>query len=90
MSARRVAITGLGVIAPLGNSMDELMISLMAGRSGALTRRSFALAPSGQKTHHQTRGGGNSYGLPRLIANVAVSRTHRVLRIALDVIRSIH
>ena len=34
MSARRVAITGLGVIAPLGNSMDELMIALMAGRSG--------------------------------------------------------
>jgi hypothetical protein len=61
-----------------------------AAAVGALTRRSLTLAPSGQKTHHQTRGGGNSYGLPRLVANVAVSRTHRVLCIALDVIRSIH
>jgi len=34
MSGRRVAITGLGVVAPLGNSLDALMTSLMAGRSG--------------------------------------------------------
>jgi 3-oxoacyl-(acyl-carrier-protein) synthase len=31
---RRVAITGLGVIAPLGNSVDEMFINLAAGRSG--------------------------------------------------------
>jgi 3-oxoacyl-(acyl-carrier-protein) synthase len=31
---RRVAITGLGVLAPLGNSVDELFINLAAGRSG--------------------------------------------------------
>ena len=31
---RRVAITGLGVIAPLGNSVDQLSMNLEAGRSG--------------------------------------------------------
>jgi len=30
----RVAVTGLGVIAPLGNSLEELFSSLRAGRSG--------------------------------------------------------
>jgi len=34
MTQRRVAITGLGVVAPLGNSVDELFTNLMAGRSG--------------------------------------------------------
>ena len=31
---RRVAITGIGVVSPLGNSVAELMDSLAAGRSG--------------------------------------------------------
>jgi 3-oxoacyl-(acyl-carrier-protein) synthase len=31
---RRVAVTGLGVIAPLGNSVNELFVNLAAGRSG--------------------------------------------------------
>ncbi len=34
MSNRRVAVTGLGVVAPLGNSVDELCANLAAGRSG--------------------------------------------------------
>ena len=34
VTIRRVAITGLGVIAPLGNSVDELFTNLVAGRSG--------------------------------------------------------
>ena len=34
MSGRRVAVTGLGVIAPLGNSVEELCANLAAGRSG--------------------------------------------------------
>ncbi len=34
MTPRRVAITGLGVIAPLGNSSKELFGNLIAGRSG--------------------------------------------------------
>jgi len=29
-----VAITGLGLVAPLGNSVDELCANLVAGRSG--------------------------------------------------------
>jgi 3-oxoacyl-(acyl-carrier-protein) synthase len=31
---RGVAITGLGVVAPLGNSVDELFVNLRAGKSG--------------------------------------------------------
>jgi 3-oxoacyl-[acyl-carrier-protein] synthase II len=34
MMSRRVAITGLGVVAPLGNSVHELSTNLEAGRSG--------------------------------------------------------
>lgn len=34
MTARRVAITGLGVVAPIGNSVNELLTNLAEGRSG--------------------------------------------------------
>jgi 3-oxoacyl-[acyl-carrier-protein] synthase II len=34
MKPERIAITGLGVIAPLGNSVDDLFENLVAGRSG--------------------------------------------------------
>ena len=34
VSMRRVAVTGLGVEAPLGHSVDELFTNLTAGRSG--------------------------------------------------------
>jgi len=34
MSARRVAVTGLGVVSPLGNSVDAFFSSLLEGRSG--------------------------------------------------------
>src|SRR5450759_1025562 len=34
MTQRRVAVTGLGVVAPLGNSSEELFTNLLAGRSG--------------------------------------------------------
>jgi 3-oxoacyl-[acyl-carrier-protein] synthase II len=33
----RVAVTGLGVVTPLGNSIDELLASLRAGKSGIRT-----------------------------------------------------
>src|SRR5690242_19548370 len=33
-TGRRVAVTGLGVISPLGNSVAELVGQLLAGRSG--------------------------------------------------------
>jgi len=34
MTLRRVAVTGLGVVAPLGNSVEEFWGNLIAGRSG--------------------------------------------------------
>ncbi len=48
MTPRRVAITGLGVVAPLGNSVDELFENLTAGRSGI--RRLSAPFPAGRKS----------------------------------------
>ena len=40
MSRRRVVITGLGLISPVGNSVAEGWANLVAGRSGidAITR----------------------------------------------------
>lgn len=34
MTPRRIAITGLGVVAPIGNSVDELLTNMANGRSG--------------------------------------------------------
>lgn len=34
MSKRRVVVTGLGIISPIGNSVDDAWASLMAGQSG--------------------------------------------------------
>ena len=34
MTVRRVAVTGLGIISPLGNTADEFFSNLMAGKSG--------------------------------------------------------
>ncbi len=34
MTARRIAVTGLGVLAPIGNSVDEVFTHLVTGRSG--------------------------------------------------------
>ena len=31
---KRVAITGMGIISPVGNTCDDFIINLIAGRSG--------------------------------------------------------
>src|SRR5688572_25698165 len=41
LSSRRVVITGLGLISPLGNSPEALWDALCAGRSGVAPVRSF-------------------------------------------------
>src|SRR5690606_29017914 len=33
--ARRIAVTGMGVLTPIGNTLDAFLDSLRAGRSGA-------------------------------------------------------
>ena len=43
----RVAVTGLGVVSPLGNSIDELFDSLRAGKSGIRTLPAPCSGPSG-------------------------------------------
>ena len=35
MQKRRVVITGLGVVSPLGNTVEEFWNNLVAGKSGA-------------------------------------------------------
>ncbi|MDE0008985.1 MAG: beta-ketoacyl-ACP synthase II [Gammaproteobacteria bacterium] len=41
MTKRRVVVTGLGVLCPIGNTADEAWASALAGRSGAATIDSF-------------------------------------------------
>lgn len=41
MSRRRVVITGLGIISPIGNSIQEVLSSLKSGRSGISTISKF-------------------------------------------------
>ncbi len=41
-SSRRVVITGIGVVSPLGNSKEELWEAIAAGRSGVRTMSRFA------------------------------------------------
>jgi 3-oxoacyl-[acyl-carrier-protein] synthase II len=47
MERRRVAITGAGVVSPLGNSLEELHRSLAAGRSGIRPLPEAIAKPSG-------------------------------------------
>ena len=41
MSKRRVAVTGLGLLSPIGNTVDEAWQNALAGKSGAATIDSF-------------------------------------------------
>lgn len=41
MTKRRVVVTGLGVLCPIGNTVDEAWAGALAGRSGAATIDSF-------------------------------------------------
>ena len=34
MSKRRVVVTGMGIISPVGNSLDEAWANIIAGKSG--------------------------------------------------------
>ena len=34
MSRRRVVVTGLGIVSPVGNSVDDAWASILAGKSG--------------------------------------------------------
>ena len=49
MKARRVAITGLGVVSPIGNTKEEFWKSILEGRSGASTLTCFD--PSNFSSH---------------------------------------
>jgi 3-oxoacyl-[acyl-carrier-protein] synthase II len=50
MSQRRVVVTGMGVVCPLGLSLDDLWTGLMAGTSGVVPIESFSSA--GLPLHH--------------------------------------
>lgn len=49
MSRRRVVVTGLGAISPIGNSADELWRNALEGKSGVAPIKSFDT--SGQRVH---------------------------------------
>jgi 3-oxoacyl-[acyl-carrier-protein] synthase II len=56
MTGRRVAITGLGVVSPLGNDVDALHESLVAGRSGIVR---LPAAPPGSRENAMGAGAGS-------------------------------
>lgn len=39
---RRVVVTGMGIISPIGNNVDEVLDSLMVGRSGIVAEEEYA------------------------------------------------
>ena len=55
-SGRRVVVTGMGVVSPLGLTLDELWAGLHAGRSGVVPIESFATG--GLPLHHAAEARG--------------------------------
>lgn len=55
MNRRRVVITGLGVITPIGNTVEEFWKSLLEGRSGVKTITSFDPTPFSSHIASQVR-----------------------------------
>ncbi len=45
MSSRRVVITGIGALTPIGNSIDEMWKNMLIGKSGASTITKFDTTP---------------------------------------------
>ena len=45
MSSRRVVITGIGALTPIGNSIDEMWKNMLVGKSGASTITKFDTTP---------------------------------------------
>ncbi|MCK5458090.1 MAG: beta-ketoacyl-ACP synthase II, partial [Melioribacteraceae bacterium] len=45
MSSRRVVITGIGALTPIGNSIDEMWKNMLLGKSGASTITKFDTTP---------------------------------------------
>jgi len=55
VSRRRVVITGLGIVSPVGNSVDEAWKNLVEGRSGISTISKFDVEPLGVKIAGEVR-----------------------------------
>lgn len=55
-SRRRVAVTGLGVISPVGNTVDEFWAGLLAGRCGIRAITDFDIEPYPAKIAGQVTG----------------------------------
>jgi len=56
LSKRRVVVTGLGIISPVGNSVDEAWANLVAGRSGISRITRFDPAPFAAQIAGEVRG----------------------------------
>ena len=69
MEKRRAAVTGIGVVSPLGNSADELYRGLVAGRSGIRAM-----------TEWHDYFGRNIAGAPVVLDPVAVRKIDRKIR----------
>ena len=47
MTRRRIVVTGLGLVTPVGNTVDESWSNLLAGRSGIASLQRFDPAKAG-------------------------------------------
>lgn len=56
MSKRRVVVTGLGIISPVGNSVGEAWANLIAGRSGIAPITRFDASPFASRIAGEVRG----------------------------------
>ena len=56
MSKRRVVITGLGLISPVGNTLDEAWSNLLAGRSGITKITRFDASPFASQVAGEVKG----------------------------------
>jgi hypothetical protein len=73
----------------LCRSGDVVMLRRAAPRRAAPSRGPRPLASGDQDANDETRHSGNPDGLPRLIANVAISGAYRVPSLTLDPLRAV-
>ena len=83
---KRVAVTGIGVISPLGNTADEFFASLIAGRSGIVRLPPPALEVAGRPMVQNPRshvGGAVTFDAAALFAAPRLRMLDRVSQFAL-------
>jgi len=77
--ARRVVVTGLGAVTPVGNDVPTMWDALLAGRSGVGTIRSFDAAPFESQVAAEVKG----FDPARYLSPKEIKRTERFVQLAI-------